>query len=220
MRRIIRSLLVAVVATGVLASPPTEALADEEWAAAGFTYAIRHKILGGEPMLETFSSSALTCATYCSSHAACVAFNYFEAPADPTGASCVLLGSISGSTPAEAVTSGARIGRDEPTSFLYGAVRGTDEPGVDRPGSDYSQIRLTRRVVRRLGIAPALTGFARDAAACSQLCDRDATCRAMSVVRAGVQHPRFAVCYLKKDVPGAIPNPDVHSSVKLGPPPT
>jgi hypothetical protein len=217
MHRTLRTLVVLVVPAAIAASSARNAVADEQLAAAGFSYGIRSKRLLGDELLATYASSVQICATYCSSDAACVAFNHDAAAAG--GPSCRLLTSSTGAEPSETVTSGFRIGRDDASSFLYGAIRGTDEAGVDRMGGDYGSINLSRRVLRSLDLAPALTGFARDAAACSQLCDRDARCRGMSVVRAGVQHRRLAVCYLKEKISNPSPNPDVHSSVKLGPPP-
>lgn len=205
------------IAAALGASSP--ATADESLGAAGFNYRVTPgKDLPGGDFLGTFATNEVACATYCSSDARCVAYTYLS-PAPPSGGpSCWLKSMVNASAPLTEATSGVRIGLHGPTGILYGVIRGTNEPGVDRPGGDYVKIPLTSKVMRPLGLAPNLSGVAKAAAACSQLCDRDARCRAMTVLRAGVQGPS-AVCFLKDSESEPVPYADAHSSVKLGPPP-
>jgi hypothetical protein len=60
--------------------------------------------------------------------------------------------------------------------------RSTFEPGVDRPGSDFSNIQ------------------SEGPSECSYYCEEDAECRAWTYVNPGVQGPS-ARCYLKRGVP-------------------
>ncbi|MBX7081147.1 MAG: hypothetical protein K1X88_18245 [Nannocystaceae bacterium] len=197
-----------------------EAIADETLAAAGFSYRVTPgKDLPGGDFLGTYAGNASVCAIYCSSDARCVAYTFLSTPVAPGEPTCWLKSSIGGSVEMATASSGVRTGLDDPSAFLYGAIHGTDEPAVTRMGgSTYAKLRLTSKRVRRLGIAPELTGFRRDAAACSQLCERDARCVAMTVRRAGTDD-ELAMCYLADQVHAPSQDPDAHSSVKLGPPP-
>lgn len=73
------------------------------------------------------------------------------------------------------------------------------EAGTDRPGGDYKRIEM----------APGMGGFA----SCQSACAADATCKAWTFVKSGVQGPK-AQCYLKGSVPNAFSNNCCTSGVK------
>jgi hypothetical protein len=88
-----------------------------------------------------------------------------------------------------AVSRGGTLNRRSPASTDRTIIL---EPGYDRPGSDYSQF--------------ATRG---DPAACRAACASDLKCRSFTWVKAGAQ----GTCWLKDDVPKAVPNPDAVSGV-------
>ncbi|MCU0290389.1 MAG: PAN domain-containing protein [Thermoanaerobaculaceae bacterium] len=73
------------------------------------------------------------------------------------------------------------------------------EPGTNRPGGDYQDFDLEEA-------RPEL---------CRDACRRDPRCRAFTYVRPGVQGPA-AHCWLKSEVPAAVPNSDCTSGVSEG----
>jgi hypothetical protein len=75
------------------------------------------------------------------------------------------------------------------------------ETDVDRPGNDYKHFDLE----------PTIAGFA----PCKSGCESDASCKAWTWVKAGVQGPK-ARCWLKSAVPPAKPNGCCVSGVKTG----
>jgi hypothetical protein len=72
----------------------------------------------------------------------------------------------------------------------------TFEPGVDRPGADFSNFDIPGRGPR----------------ACQAACLQNRGCVAWTYVRAGFQGP-VARCWLKSDAPGAQGNPCCVSGV-------
>lgn len=76
----------------------------------------------------------------------------------------------------------------------------TIEPGVDRPGSDFSSFDLPQP-------NPEI---------CRQACEENGACKAYTYVNPGVQGP-VARCWLKSSVPPAIPNSCCTSGVKILP---
>ena len=213
-----RLLSVCAAVFSVLAlGASSDAGADESVAAAGFRYRVTpdHDLPGGD-FLATYARHPEECAIYCSGSATCAAYT-FLAPSS-SGPNCWLKAVVSEPVPLAGAISGVRDGLDAQTESLYGDTHGTYEPGIDRPGEDYANLRLTRRLMNRLGLDPKLTGFTKARVACETLCDRDDRCRAMTVVRAGVQG-RSARCFLKSSIPVPFAMADAASSVKLGPPP-
>ncbi|MEA3061589.1 MAG: peptidyl-Asp metalloendopeptidase [Sphingomonadales bacterium] len=78
---------------------------------------------------------------------------------------------------------------------VSGRAGGSWEPGIDRPGSDFTQVPATN-----------------DRQACRTACRANGQCRAFTYVDAGVQGPAPR-CYLKNAVPDPVPNPQTTSGV-------
>jgi PAN domain len=77
------------------------------------------------------------------------------------------------------------------------ALLQAQEAGVNRPGGDYRSIELPSA----------------DPALCRRACDDEARCRAYTYVKPGVQGPS-ALCWLKSEVPPAVPDDCCASGVK------
>ena len=78
---------------------------------------------------------------------------------------------------------------------VSGRAGGSWEPGIDRPGSDFTTV-------------PASS----NREACRTACRANGQCRAFTYVNAGVQGPE-PKCYLKNAVPDPVPNPKTTSGV-------
>jgi hypothetical protein len=75
-----------------------------------------------------------------------------------------------------------------PAEAATGGLGGNFEPGVDRPGSDYTSFDIGNSAGR-----------------CQSACLKDARCRAWTFVKPGIQGPS-ARCWLKSAVPAAVKN--------------
>jgi hypothetical protein len=85
-----------------------------------------------------------------------------------------------------------------PFSLAHSASMGKMEVNIDRPGADYTNFDLP----------------AANPNICENECAADSACVAWSYVRPGFQGPN-ARCWLKNDVPEAVANGAVISSVKV-----
>lgn len=70
------------------------------------------------------------------------------------------------------------------------------EANVDRPGRDIRNFEVP---------APTPGSFGNEVDACRMTCEREGTCKAWTLVRAGIQGAR-AKCWLKNAIPAAVPN--------------
>lgn len=83
-------------------------------------------------------------------------------------------------------------------SVLIALAGVTKENGIDRPGSDYSQIFLQ---------SP-------DPNLCADLCVGDPNCKAYTYTKPGIDGPQ-AHCWFKNAVPNPVPNKNCISGVKI-----
>ena len=130
------------------------------------------------------------CQKACLNDAACRAFTYVSPGVQGPKPRCWLKNAVPPATFSECCTSGIKAANPPPPAK-------TLEPGVDRPGSDYRNFDLDET-------RPEL---------CQQACANEATCRAFTYVKPGVQGPK-ARCWLKNAVPAPKPSDCCTSGVK------
>ena len=78
------------------------------------------------------------------------------------------------------------------------------ESGVNRPGSDYKNFDIT----------PPSGGFVTAEGLCQTACENDASCKAWTFVKAGIQGPKPR-CWLKNAIPGKQGNSCCTSGVPM-----
>jgi hypothetical protein len=171
---------------------------------------------GGDYASFSVKAGPEECQSACSADAKCRAFTWVRAGTAGPAAGCWLKGSIpagitdsaavsghlQGATPDEAQAS---VGSRNPVARGGRGVGGAQEataertiilePGYDRPGYDYRHF--------------AVQG---DHSACQAACAAESQCKSFTWVKAGVQSPS-ASCWLKTDVPKAVPNANAVSGV-------
>lgn len=156
------------------------------------------------------------CQRACATDANCRSFTWVKPGVMGASAACWLKSSIPAGIPDVATVSGyVQGGTPEPPPPPPGSRRIPTrpgqiltrpaepsaertivlEPGFDRPGSDYRHFTLPG-----------------DHTACQAACANEAQCKSFTWVKAGVQGPE-ATCWLKTDVPKALPNANTVSGV-------
>ena len=156
------------------------------------------------------------CQRACATDAKCKSYTWVKPGVMGASAACWLKSSIPAGIPDPATVSGyVQGGTPDPAPPPPGSKRPAArsgvfltrppdgapertiilEPGFDRPGSDYRRFTLQG-----------------DHSACQAACATEVQCRSFTFVKAGVQGPD-ATCWLKTDVPKAVPNANAVSGV-------